>query len=100
MIGMLQISPNLFLHQDSCNVYIIRSENDAVLIDFGDGTVLEKLPELGVERISAILMTHHHRDQAQGLPKTSDIPLYVPHSEQEFFHSAAEFWQSRAIYNN
>jgi glyoxylase-like metal-dependent hydrolase (beta-lactamase superfamily II) len=100
MIGMLQISANLFLHQDTCNVYIIRNGSDAVLIDFGDGTVLKHLPELGIENIAAIMMTHHHRDQGQGLSKANGIPLYVPHSEQELFHSANDFWQARSIYNN
>jgi glyoxylase-like metal-dependent hydrolase (beta-lactamase superfamily II) len=97
---MLQISPNLFVYPDTCNVYVIRNGREAVLIDFGDGAVLSQLPELGIEHVAAILVTHHHRDQVQGLSKAKNIPLYVPHSEQEFFHSADEFWQARHIYNN
>ncbi len=97
---MLQISANLFLYRDTCNVYVVRSGREAVLIDFGDGKVKDELAEIGVEHITAILMTHHHRDQAQGLPKATGSPLYVPHSEQELFHSADAFWQARAIYNN
>ena len=37
------------------------------LIDFGSGLVLDRLAELGVDRITDVLLTHHHRDQVQGL---------------------------------
>jgi glyoxylase-like metal-dependent hydrolase (beta-lactamase superfamily II) len=100
MAGMLQISSNLFLYQDTCNVYIVRNRRDAVLIDFGSGGVLKELESIGVERVIAILMTHHHRDQAQGLPQVTDIPIYVPYSEQDLFHSVDAHWQGRTIYNN
>ncbi|MEP7294312.1 MAG: MBL fold metallo-hydrolase, partial [Chloroflexota bacterium] len=99
---MRQLSDNLFLFEDTCNVYVIRSGEQAVLVDFGAGDVLDHLGEIGVRRISAVLVTHHHRDQVQGLPRAVElgIPIYVPHSEQDLFHSVDAHWQAREIYNN
>lgn len=99
---MLQISQNLFLFEDTCNVYVLRNGQKAVLIDFGDGDVLDALAAVGVEQVAAVLMTHHHRDQGQGLPKAAaaHIPIWVPHSEQELFYDVDSHWQARQLYNN
>ena len=58
--------PNLFVWTDTCNVYVLRDGEAAILIDLGDGSVLDKLPEIGVKRIEWVLFTHHHREQCQG----------------------------------
>lgn len=99
---MRPLLDNLFLYEDTCNVYVIRAGKTAVLIDFGSGAVLDHLGEIGVERVSDVLMTHHHRDQCQGLQRAVDegIRVWVPHTEQELFHSVHTHWQSREIYNN
>ncbi len=51
---MQRISENLFQFQDTCNVYVIRSGKEAVLIDLGDGrtrqdrfSLLESVPTAG-----------------------------------------------------
>lgn len=99
---MLKLSENLFLYEDTCHVYVVKSGKDAVLIDFGSGDVLERLAEIGVERVAAVLMTHHHRDQGQGLPRAVDkgIPIWVPHMEQDLFAHVDAHWQAREVYNN
>lgn len=99
---MRQVSEHLFLFEDTCNVYVVRSGQAAVLVDFGSGAVLDQLDEIGVERVTAVLMTHHHRDQAQGLPRavTAGVEIWVPHTEQDLFHNVEAHWQSREIYNN
>jgi glyoxylase-like metal-dependent hydrolase (beta-lactamase superfamily II) len=99
---MQSLSDNLFVFRDTCNVYILRSGISAVLIDFGSGDVLAHLPALDIERVSAVLMTHHHRDQGQGLARVvaAGIPVYVPHTEAEFFHAVDVHWQARSIDNN
>ncbi|MCC7450551.1 MAG: MBL fold metallo-hydrolase, partial [Anaerolineae bacterium] len=99
---MLPITENLFCYQDTCNVYVLRSGSKAVLIDFGSGDVLDELPALNVERVTDILLTHHHRDQGQGLQRAVDvgINIWVPHMEQELFTDVAAHWQGRALYNN
>jgi hypothetical protein len=40
--------PNLFVWTDTCNVYVLRDGNAALLMDLGDGSVLDHLPEIGV----------------------------------------------------
>ena len=61
-----RIADQLYLFRDSCNVYVLCSGREAVLVDFGSGDVLDHLAEMDVERITDVLMTHHHRDQGQG----------------------------------
>jgi glyoxylase-like metal-dependent hydrolase (beta-lactamase superfamily II) len=99
---MQQILEGLYLFADTCNVYILQNGDQAVLIDFGAGDVLEALPEIGVMQVAAVLMTHHHRDQGQGLARAAvlGIPIYVPHAEQELFHSVEPYWQGREVFNN
>lgn len=95
-----KLSDNLFVLEDTCNVYVIRKGAHAVLIDFGSGKILDFLPQLGVSNVDFILHTHHHRDQAQGdaLAVAQRIPIAVPEHEREFFESAENFWRNRRIY--
>lgn len=97
-----QLFENLYRYKDSCNVYIIVQDNQGILIDFGSGSVLSILPQIGVEKIAAVLLTHHHRDQLFGLANMPDTGrfLYVPHSEQELIAQADLLWQRREILNN
>ncbi|MDN4075315.1 MBL fold metallo-hydrolase [Fictibacillus terranigra] len=99
---MIRISANLFLFEDTCHVYVIKNGNTAVLIDFGAGDVLQSLPLIGVEKVTDILMTHHHRDQAQGLHDAvkAGIRIWVPHNEQDLFQNMNEHWGAREIDNN
>lgn len=103
MAGQIkQIWESLYCVQDSCNVFLIKQKDRAVLIDFGTGSVLECLEELGVSQVEAVFVTHHHRDQGEGLALAVEagIPILVPETEQELFNNVSEMWQSREIYNN
>lgn len=97
-----RISENLFCVRDSCNVYVVKKEDSCILIDFGTGSAFTLLAELGIGRVEAVLVTHHHRDQAEGIAKAvlAGIPVLVPEAEAELFREADEMWQSREIYNN
>lgn len=59
--------PNLFAWTDTCNVYVLRDGDSALLFDLGDGSVLSHLDEIGVKRVEWVLFTHHHREQCQGI---------------------------------
>lgn len=98
---MLNEIPDLMVYSDTCQVYILRSGNDAVLIDFGSGAVLEYLKSRGV-RVTDVLLTHHHRDQAQGLERAIEAGarIWVPYYERELFDGVDWHWQGRIIYNN
>jgi len=58
--------PDLYRWTDTCNVYVLRDGDAALLIDLGDGSVLDHLGAIGVKRIEWVLFTHHHREQCQG----------------------------------
>ncbi len=96
------ISPNLFLFHDTCNVYVIRDGSDVVLIDFGNGDILPELSSLGITQVTDVLMTHHHRDQGQGLQRAVEVGanIWVPHIEQDLFADVEAYWQARPVYNN
>jgi glyoxylase-like metal-dependent hydrolase (beta-lactamase superfamily II) len=96
------IADSLYLFRDTCNVYVLCSGSEAVLVDFGSGDVLDHLADINVVRVTDVLMTHHHRDQGQGLARAiqAGIPIWVPHTEQDLFHSVDVHWQAREVYNN
>jgi glyoxylase-like metal-dependent hydrolase (beta-lactamase superfamily II) len=95
-----KISENLFLLEDTCNVYLMRKGARGLLIDFGSGKILEFLPDIGVSQVDWILHTHHHRDQAQGDLRAvaRRIPIAVPEHERQFFEAVENFWRNRRIF--
>ena len=58
----MRIAEGVFLHADASNCYVLRDGREAVLIDIGSGDVLDHLGDYGVDRVTDVLMTHHHRD--------------------------------------
>src|ERR671939_1737384 len=79
---------------DTCNVYVLHGAGGATLVDFGSGDVLDHLEELGVERVTDVLLTHHHRDQLGGLRRAADagIRIWAPPSELELIAGIDERW--------
>jgi len=43
--------PNIYVYDDTCQVYLIRKGNSAILFNLGDGSVLDHLEEIGVSKI-------------------------------------------------
>ena len=98
---VMRISEHVHLFADSCNVYVLTSGDAAIMIDFGTGDVLDHLDDFGVKRVTDVLMTHHHRDQCQGLPRAAaaGIRIWVPPIERDLFAHVDEHWQERGIDN-
>lgn len=96
-----KISENLFVFEDTCNVYVVRDGTKAVLIDFGSGKILDHLGGMGVSQVDYILHTHHHRDQCQGDMKAvaRRIPIAVPAHERHLFADAENFWRNRRVFH-
>ncbi|GAA0495949.1 hypothetical protein Ade02nite_17880 [Paractinoplanes deccanensis] len=105
MPPLAEIAPGVFRVADTCNVYVIRDpggSRTAVAVDFGSGRAFEHLAAMGVDRITDVLMTHHHRDQAQGLAwaVAEGVRVHVPAAERELFDDVEEMWQGRTLRND
>jgi glyoxylase-like metal-dependent hydrolase (beta-lactamase superfamily II) len=96
-----QLSPSLYMLEDTCNVYLVRDGSRAILVDFGSGKILDHLQGVGVAGIDWVLHTHHHRDQCQGDHRAVErsIPIAVPAHEKHLFADAENFWRNRRIFH-
>ncbi|WP_241237030.1 MBL fold metallo-hydrolase [Georgenia faecalis] len=99
-----EVAEGVFRVRDTCHVYVVRAEGarTGVAIDFGSGRVLDHLAEMGIDRLTDVVMTHHHRDQAQGLPRAVEagIAIHVPPVERDLFEHADDMWATRPIIND
>lgn len=98
---MAEIVDGVHLYRTTCNVYVLVRDREAVLIDFGDGSVLDHLDEFGAERVTDVLVTHHHRDQVQGLHRAvaHGARIWVPPVERDLFDKVHVHWQQRVLDN-
>ncbi len=91
--------PGVFVWQSTCNSYVIRDGESALMIDLGDGSVLDHLGEIGVRKVERLLLTGHHRELLQGIGKLDRAAAQVaaPKDEQALFETPAEFrkWHPR-----
>jgi glyoxylase-like metal-dependent hydrolase (beta-lactamase superfamily II) len=96
------VAPGVHRFRDACNVYALGAGRDAVLVDAGSGDVLEALPELGIERVTDVVVTHHHRDVAQGLGRLAEAGarVWVPPLERWLLEGASAHWQERPLDND
>jgi glyoxylase-like metal-dependent hydrolase (beta-lactamase superfamily II) len=85
--------PDLFVWTDTCNVYVLRNGESALMIDFGDGSVIDHLAEIDVKNVDWVILTHHHREQCQGIERVdrSTTKLAAPQAEQALFETPTEF---------
>jgi glyoxylase-like metal-dependent hydrolase (beta-lactamase superfamily II) len=98
----LLIGSDVYLFEDTCNVYLLRHGREAVLVDFGSGDVLDHLADFGVDRVTDVLVTHHHRDQVQGLARAAaeGIRIWVPPVEVDLIAGVDEHWRTRPLDND
>ena len=97
-----QLSANLYWFRDTCNVFLIKHGQAALLIDAGSGGVLDHLADIGVEQIEWVLHTHHHRDQCQGDPRLLEhgAQIAVPAREAAMFEKVDSFWRMRSTFDD
>ena len=88
-----QVTKDIYLFPDICNVYVIKSGELGLLIDLGTGDVLDHLKEIGINKIEWVLFTHHHREQTQGYPrlKNTSAKVAVPEVEKALFETPLNF---------
>ncbi len=97
-----RLSEHLYVFDDTCNVYIVKNGDRALLVGFGSGKILVQLAPIGVRQVERVLLTHHHRDQSQGLCDMKGYPfkVTVPEKEAHFFEDVESFWRDVKIYIN
>ena len=92
-----QLAPDLYLFPDACNVYLLRDEDRALVVDFGSGAWHSRLEEIGVKQIDHVVLTHAHRDQLYGLYRSSDHPytIHAPAGDGSLLRppDLAHFWK-------
>ena len=88
-----ELAPDWFVWTDTCNVYVLRDGDAALLIDLGNGSVLDHLGDIGVKRVEWVLLTHHHREQCQGAPrlKGTGAKVAAPEAERALFERPTGF---------
>jgi glyoxylase-like metal-dependent hydrolase (beta-lactamase superfamily II) len=96
------VTPSVLRIRDTCNVYVLRSGDEATLVDVGSGAVFDRLEELGVGRVTDVVVTHHHRDSVQGLARAAaaGARIWVPPVELELIAGASAHWQQRQLEND
>ena len=93
-----RLARDLFLYQDSCNVYLLRYGDRAIAVDFGTGRWLDHLGEIGVAEVEHVVLTHAHRDQCCGLYRRAQWPfaIHAPSGEADLLaaDSLKTFWHT------
>ncbi len=97
-----KIFPELYATSDTCSVYVLKDGDAAVLFNLGDGSVLNHLREIGVERVEWVLFTDHHREECQGAPKLSRtiVKVAAPEAERPFFEHPTHFRRMKVRLND
>ncbi|MDG1896907.1 MAG: MBL fold metallo-hydrolase [Fuerstiella sp.] len=85
--------PQLFQWADTCNVYVLRDGDAALLINVGDGSVLTRLADIGVTKVEWAVFTDHHRENCQGAERLNRhvTKVAAPSAERELFETPTEF---------
>ena len=85
--------PDLFCWTDTCNAYVLRDGDAALLINLGNGSVLPRLADIGVSKVEWVLFTDHHREVCQGVEQLDRqaTKVAVPAAERELFETPNEF---------
>ena len=85
--------PDIFLWSDTCNVWVLREGDAALLINLGDGSVLDHLKDVGVKRVEWVIFTDHHRELCQGIARLDRKVTQVaaPKDEQELLENPLQF---------
>ncbi|RWN50293.1 MBL fold metallo-hydrolase [Mesorhizobium sp.] len=101
-MSLTQLSEHLWEFRDTCNVFVLQSGDEGLLIDAGSAAVLPHLRSIGIKQVSWVLHTHHHRDQCWGTPtlQKTGAKVAVPEFERHLFDNVEAYWQSRRIYDN
>jgi len=94
--------PGIFVHKDTCNVYLLRDGDAAILFNVGDGSVFDHLGEIGVKTVEWVVFSDHHREQCQGAHRIdrATTEIAAPKEEQALFETPLQFRKWRPTLND
>ncbi len=103
--SFIPVAPDLFLWRSTCNSYLLRDGDAAIVFDLGDGSVLDALGDIGVKQLDWAIFTHHHREQCQGAAKLEawrqrGTQVAAPENERELFEKPEIFRKMRPTLND
>lgn len=88
---------------DACQVYVIVdvATSTATAVDAGTGLAFAEGAVPGV-RVTDVVITHHHRDQTQGLAtaRAGGVRIWVPPVEHDLIADVDAHWQARDLVNS
>lgn len=103
-LGSRLVAADVYAIDDTCVVYLIvdRPARTAVAVDAGSGRWLDQLADFGVDSVTDVMITHHHRDQVEGLPllAATGSRIWVPPVERDLIDDVEQHWQRRPVVNN
>lgn len=87
--------PNLYRHTDTCNCYLLREGDAALLLNLGAGGILKESQSLGITNIEWLLLTDHHRENLQGISRhdLSRTKIASSPAEREILEDPTSFRQ-------
>lgn len=97
------LTKNVGVYHDNVNVGVIRRNGRTLLIESGEGGILDTAKALGLGPIDWVLYTDHHRDQCSSASrlKQAGARVAVPAAEADFFRNATDNWAraDKALYH-
>ena len=94
-----ELVTGLYRIKDLCNVYLLKRGERALAVDFGAGAWLPELTRLGIRKLDHVFLTHHHRDQCEGLlaRRPRGVSVHAPAASQRFLKPAEvrRLWRRR-----
>lgn len=92
-----RLASDVYLYKDSVMCGVIKSGDDVLLIDCGDGLFLPNLDEIGAVNVKTALFTHYHADVCSGCWKLNAIntQVGVPELEKTYFSGIDDFFSSK-----
>ncbi len=91
-----KVTTNLFRVRGRTHGYVLKQDSQALAIDPPLGDWPDHLGEIGVDRIDAVLATHHHRDTLAhaGLLVKRGAVLAAPAAEVDRIEAVDTFWKT------